>query len=171
MWFPSVLWCRGICHCWFSSRHCVDHSPDWLINSLTPGKSGFNFKSAIINLVLLIGIFRSSYDNALKWMSWDLPEDKSTLVQVMAWCRQVTSHYLSQCWPRSLSPYGVTRPQRVNSFIPEWDINSFKDDKFQTNSFNPYLQFSFWLVLKFDNYVSWSSSGRSMLSCALALSL
>ena len=32
----------------------------------------------------------------------------------MAWCRQATSHYLSQCWPRSLSPYGVTRPQWVN---------------------------------------------------------
>ena len=29
----------------------------------------------------------------------------STLVQVMAWCSQVTSHYLSQCWPRSMSPY------------------------------------------------------------------
>ena len=26
-------------------------------------------------------------------------------------CRQATSHYLSQCWPRSLSPNGVTRPQ------------------------------------------------------------
>ena len=31
----------------------------------------------------------------------------------MAWCRQATSHYLSQCWPRSLSPYGFTRPQWV----------------------------------------------------------
>ena len=30
-----------------------------------------------------------------------------------AWCRKATSHYLSQCWPRSLSPYGMTRPQRV----------------------------------------------------------
>ena len=27
----------------------------------------------------------------------------------MAWCRQATSHYLSQCWPRSLLPYGVIR--------------------------------------------------------------
>ena len=26
-------------------------------------------------------------------------------------CYQATSHYLSQCWIRSLSPYGVTRPQ------------------------------------------------------------
>ena len=42
-----------------------------------------------------------------------LTDDKSTLVQVMAWCRQATSHYLSQCWLSSLSPYGVARPQRV----------------------------------------------------------
>ena len=47
-------------------------------------------------------------------MSLDLTDDKSTLVQVMAWCRQATSHYLSQCWPRSLWPYGVTKPQWVN---------------------------------------------------------
>ena len=84
------------------------------LDSLVPGRSGFNFKSAIFNLVLLIGIFRSSYDNALRWISWDLSDDKSTLVQVMAWCRQATSHYLSQCWPRSVSPYGVTRAQWVN---------------------------------------------------------
>ena len=30
--------------------------------------------------------------------------DKLILVQVMAWCRQTTSHYLSQCWPRSMAP-------------------------------------------------------------------
>ena len=32
---------------------------------------------------------------------------------VMAGCNQATSHYLSQCWPRSLSPHGVTRPQWI----------------------------------------------------------
>ena len=50
-----------------------------------------------------------SYEIALTWIP--LTEDKSKLVHVMAWCRQATSHYLSQCWPRSLSPYGVTRHQ------------------------------------------------------------
>ena len=47
-------------------------------------------------------------------MPLDLIDDESTLVQVMAWWRQATSHYLSQCWPRSMSPNGVTRPQWVN---------------------------------------------------------
>ena len=61
-----------------------------------------------------------SCEIALKWMSLDLIDDKSTLVQVMAWCHQATSHYLSQCWPRSLSPYGVTRPQWVNPECAEF---------------------------------------------------
>ena len=47
-------------------------------------------------------------------MPRDLIDDKSTLVQVMAWCRQATSHYLNQCWPKYPMPYGVTRPQWVN---------------------------------------------------------
>ena len=51
---------------------------------------------------------------ALRWMPLDLNDDKSTLVQVMAWCRQATSHYLSQCWPTFMSPYSVTRPQWFN---------------------------------------------------------
>ena len=33
----------------------------------------------------------------------------------MAWCHQATSHYLSQCWPRSMLPYGITSPQWLNS--------------------------------------------------------
>ena len=37
----------------------------------------------------------------------------------MAWGCQATSHYLSQCWPRSISPYGVTRSQWVNCLLAE----------------------------------------------------
>ena len=45
----------------------------------------------------------------------------------MTWCHQATSHYLSQCWPRSMSPCGVTRPQWVNLFTSEFGyINLFK---------------------------------------------
>ena len=41
--------------------------------------------------------------STLEWMPEDLVEGKSTLVQVMAWCRQTASHYLSHCSPRSMS--------------------------------------------------------------------
>ena len=36
----------------------------------------------------------------------------------MAWCQQVTSHCLSQCWPRSVSSCSYTRPQWVNLLGP-----------------------------------------------------
>ena len=85
----------------------------YCINSLAPGRSEFDYKNVIVNLVLLIGIFSSCHDNAFWWMPQDLTDDKSTLIQVMAWCRQATSHYLSQCWLSSLSPYGIARSQWV----------------------------------------------------------
>ena len=99
-------------HCWDPIRGLHPSCAEF--NSLWPGRSEYDSKNVIFNLVLLIGIFKSSYDNVLRWMPHDFTDDKSTLVQVMAWCRQATSHYLSQCWPISLSPYGVTRPQWVN---------------------------------------------------------
>ena len=55
-----------------------------------------------------------SNEIALSGTPLDLTDDKSTLVQIMAWCRQATSHYLSQCWPISMLPNGVTRPKWVN---------------------------------------------------------
>ena len=54
---------------------------------------------------LVIDGWGISCEIALIWMSADFTDDQSTLA---------TSHYLRQCWPRSLTPYGVTRPQWVN---------------------------------------------------------
>ena len=87
------------------------------LNSFAPGRSESDSKNVIFNLVLMSAVFRSPHDNALRWMPQDLTDDKSTFVQVMAWCRQATSHYMSQCWLSSLSPYGVARPQWVNQAI------------------------------------------------------
>ena len=83
------------------------------VNSLAPGKFAWNFRKVIFKQILAIDGWGISCEIALIWMSLDFTDDQSTLVQAMAWCRQATSHYLSQCWPRSLSPYGVTRPQWV----------------------------------------------------------
>ena len=79
---------------------------------------------------LVINGWRISCKSAHKWMSPDFTDVKSTLVQVMAWCRQATSHYLCQCWPRPPSPYGVTRPQGVKVKLPlskvSWAQKSFR---------------------------------------------
>ena len=89
------------------------YSCDGIVNSLAPGRFQFNFRKVIFKLNLVNGGWGISYEIALRWMPQDLADDKSTLVQVMAWCRQATSHYLSQCWPRFMLSYGVTRPQWV----------------------------------------------------------
>ena len=38
----------------------------------------------------------------------------------MAWCSQATSHYLNQCWPRSPTPYGVTRTKSALVQVTAW---------------------------------------------------
>ena len=77
-----------------------------------------------------------SYEIALRWMPLDLTDGKSTLAQVMACCRTALSHYLSQCWPSSLLPYGVTRPQWVNSLRPRQNGCHFPANIFKCIFFN-----------------------------------
>ena len=85
----------------------------YVINSMISLNQNLLTDPFLRMLSLLIG-WDISCEIALIWMSLDFTNDQSTLVQVMAWCRQATSHYLSQCWPRSMSPNGITRPQWVN---------------------------------------------------------
>ena len=103
---PHQVPSHNLNHCWprYLTPNVVTR-PQW-VNSLVPGRSGFDFKNANSYLVLLILLFRSSHGNDPRWMSWDY---KSTLVQVMAWCCQATSHYPSQCWHIFMLPYGITR--------------------------------------------------------------
>ena len=74
------------------------------VNSLAPGKFEWNFMYVIFKRILVIDGWS---------ISFEIMNVTGLLVQVMAWCRQATSHYLSQCWPRYQSPYGVTRPEWV----------------------------------------------------------
>ena len=101
------------------------------VNSLAPGKFKWNFRYVIFNRILAIAGWGISCEIALIWMSLDFTNDQSTLVQVMAWCRQATSHYLNPCWPRSLPPYGVTRPQWVNTLRPGQSGQHFADNSFK----------------------------------------
>ena len=85
------------------------------LNSLAPGRFEENFREVIFKVISVTDGWGISCKIALRWMPLNLTDDKSTLVQVMAWCCQATSHYLNQCWSWSLTPYGITRLQWVNS--------------------------------------------------------
>ena len=78
-------------------HHCMTKR-QW-VNSLAPRRSQINFRKVIFKLTLVNGGWGISYEIALRWMPQDLTDDR-----VMAWCRQATSHYLSQCRLRSMSP-------------------------------------------------------------------
>ena len=61
----------------------------------------------------------------LKHFLWNCPhvnlailtDDSSRLIEVMAWCHQVTSNYLYQGWSWYMSAYGVTRPQGTKLLV------------------------------------------------------
>ena len=83
-------------------------------NSKAPERYEHNLTSVFFKLIWLIDILSTSSKISLGWMPQNPTDGKSTLVQVMAWCYQATGYGLSQCWPRSLSPNGITRPEWVN---------------------------------------------------------
>ena len=105
---PGIIWAPS------QYKDGLSRYGDFHVNSLAPGRFKFNFRYAIFKLTLVNGGWGISYQIALRWMPLDLTDDKSTLVQVMAWCCQATSHYLSQCWPdlcrhmASLGPHELT---------------------------------------------------------------
>ena len=98
---PSVERCGVPFSCCINQNN-VDVSGNTGINSLAPGNLN-EILDIIFKQILVIDGCRISCEIALIWLSLDFTDDQKTLVQVMAWCRQATSHYLSQCWPRSLS--------------------------------------------------------------------
>ena len=95
--------------------------------------------------------------------------DESILVQVIAWCCQAPSHYLSQCWPRFISPDGVTRPHWVNQwcscgscdfFVIPTDIHDFWWVSCE-------LKFTFWLLFTGQNLLAGSWKFCETLSCSV----
>ena len=66
------------------------------INSLVPGKCGSNFQTVIFKIILQRYVFNHSHKSALWSMPQNPYDDESTLVRVMSWCRQATSHYLNR---------------------------------------------------------------------------
>ena len=106
-------------------------TPKHSFNSSAPGRCAremWQFKSIIFKV--------SSHSStcseiARRWMPRNHTNVESTLVQVMAWCRQTTSHYLSQCWPRSLLPYDIIQLQWFNSLRPQQKGWYFTDNIFK----------------------------------------
>ena len=107
------------------------------LNLVVPVRFERNYREIMLKLISVNDGWGFSCETTLMWLSLDPTYDKSTMVQVMAsWQDDITSasvdpnlcchmaslghnvtapsHYLNPCWPKSMLPYGVTRPQWVN---------------------------------------------------------
>ena len=90
---------------WLSHISIYQH-----ITSLTLGRCDSDLKNMIFKLckcMLQIMFISTSCEIALR------QHEKSTLVQVMAWCHQATSHYLGQCGTRFCNGV-ITSPHWVS---------------------------------------------------------
>ena len=90
---------------------------DWVLSAQCNGLS--NHCPLIGVQVILQVYFSNSFYKSIYWtvpLKLALGECHKTplminyqFAQVMAWCHQATSRYLSQCWPSSMLPYVITR--------------------------------------------------------------
>ena len=72
---------------------------------MASGKCDTNFKGVTFKPIIQNSSLATRCEIALRWMPLNRIGDESIftiLVEVMAWCRQATRHYMSQCWLRSM---------------------------------------------------------------------
>ena len=128
--------------------------------ALRNNASSFSLAELIPRMIL-----ESLCEIALRWMSLDLIDNKSTLNQVMAWCHKATSHYLIQCWLTSMSPYGVTRPQWIDELQPS-------DAIWHSGPWSIENWFRIWLVAWQHQTITWTNDDllsvkRKLYHCSL----
>ena len=132
----SMAWCKiTVTPVRYQWSYCSLALSHWYsihdINSMASWRCGCNFRSVIFNLIL--GMI--SWALAAKLISFECHRnptgDGSALVQVMAWCSKAINHYLYQCLPRSMSPYGIVRSQWVKILSHEWNSCQFADNIFK----------------------------------------
>ena len=71
------------------------------LNSLLPGQNGHHFADDIFTCILMNEKFCILIRISLKFVPKGPIDDKSAVVQVMAWRQTGDSQYLNQCWPSS----------------------------------------------------------------------
>ena len=90
-------------------------------------------------------------EHALRWITQNPTKENLTLVQVMIWCHQATSHYLkcSMLISRSMLPCDVTGSQWFNTLKPRRNRCHFADDIFKCIFVNENVSITIKISLKF----------------------
>ena len=124
-WWPTIWierWLIRIGFCkWFSDSYIVPwdllywHGLSEIRAGMSDAIIVFGWIELFANVVKLTfmglrqGLVITS--QICMYMPLVIPVWIAMLVVVMVWRRQVTNCYLNQCWPGSMTPYGVTIPQ------------------------------------------------------------
>ena len=107
------------------STHCNRHTVISIGKFIVPWQMYKNLQK-ILNLILPVSKWSfCQHICHLVHFLWnctkmDANNLESTLVQVTAWFRQATSHYLIQCWPRSLSPMDANNLESTLVQVMAW---------------------------------------------------
>ena len=90
-------------------------SENWQYQLIGPWEIWMEFWISNFLLISVSDGCSISCEMAPRWILLDFTDDKSILVQEMAWCYQAIISMLTQ-----MSPYGITRQQWVNMLIKLW---------------------------------------------------
>ena len=94
---------------------------------MRPRRSGHNFADDMFRCVFLIEKVWISIEISLEFDTKSPINNMPTMVQIMAWRLQATSHYLNQPWPNVLAHLCVTPPGWVlNEWLNQRNIISTK---------------------------------------------
>ena len=95
---PRSLAAKGFCHV------CPEYVGfrTTIAYSFIPERCNNNLKSVYSEHMLETKSRSSSCEIALRWVPYNTLDDRFILIQVMAWCRQETRHYVSKCWYSSM---------------------------------------------------------------------
>ena len=125
----------------FYPDHCnpIHHNVQWplsqtcsllLLNSPAPGQNGHHFADNIFNHIFLNENSRIFIQISLKFVPTGPIDNKSALLQVMAWRRPGDKPLSETMMVRLLMHICVTRPQWVNSSVPGQNGHHFSDNIF-----------------------------------------
>ena len=92
MWLKSIFMDNNdapIQLIWSMALFFLTHWPMW--------DAAMIKKNLIFKLITQNNSLGTNREIDLMWMPQNLVNDKSKLVQVLAWCRQATSNYMCQC--------------------------------------------------------------------------
>ena len=103
------MWSHYLNQCWNIVNWSLRNKLQWNFNW---NSNIFIQENALENIVCEMASILSR-PQCVKRIPQNSTHDESTLLWVTAWCCQAKSLYLSQCWPRSMSPYDIARPHWV----------------------------------------------------------